>query len=40
MSLFEKVIISLTKSKMRKSFNIGEVKEISSDGLKEYRDIS
>ena len=40
MGVFEKVIISLTKFKMRKSFNMGEVKEISSDGLKEYRDIS
>ena len=40
MGVFEKVIISLTKHKMRKSFNTGEVKEISSDGLKEYTDIS
>ena len=40
MGVFEKVIISVTKTKMRKSFNMGEVKEISSDGLKEYRDIS
>ena len=40
MGVFEKVIISLTKYKMRKSFNMGEVKEISSDGLKEHRDIS
>ena len=40
MGVFEKVIISVTKTKMRKSFNMGEVKEISSDGLKEHRDIS
>ena len=39
MGVFEKVIISVTKTTMRKSFNMGEVKEISSDGLKEHRDI-
>ena len=39
MGVFEKVIISVTKTTMRKSYNMGEVKEISSDGLKEHRDI-
>ena len=40
MGLFEKVIISVTKKKMRKSFHVGEVQEVSSEGLKEYRNIS
>ena len=39
MGLFENVIISLTKFKLRKALKMGEVKEISSEGLKEYRDI-
>ena len=39
MGLIENAIISITKLKMRKSFNPGEVKEVSSDGLREYRDI-
>ena len=39
MGLIENIVISATKIKMKKSFNMGEVKEISSDGLREYRDI-
>lgn len=39
MGLIENAIISITKLKMRKSFNPGEVKEVSSEGLREYRDI-
>ena len=40
MGLIENAIISITKLKMRKSFNPGEVKEVSSEGLREYRDIA
>ena len=39
MGLMEKIIISATKFKMRRAFNMGEVKEISSEGLREYRDV-
>ena len=39
MGLVEKAIISITKIKMKKSFNPGEVKEVSSEGLREYRDV-
>lgn len=39
MGLIENAIISITKLKMRKSFNPGEVKEVSSEGLREYRDV-
>ena len=39
MGLFENIVISVTKFKMRKAFNPGEVKEVPSDGLKEYRDV-
>ena len=40
MGLIENAIISITKLKMRKSFNPGEVKEVSSEGLREYRDVA
>lgn len=39
MGLIENAIISITKLKMKNAFNPGEVEEVSSDGLKEYRDI-
>ena len=39
MSFIENIIISVTKIKMKNAFNSGEVKEVSSEGLKEYRDI-
>jgi acetyl esterase/lipase len=39
MGLVEKAIISITKLKMKKSFNPGDVKEVSSEGLREYRDV-
>ena len=39
MGLIENIVISATKIKMKNAFNIGEVKEISSEGLREYRDI-
>ena len=39
MGLIENVVISVTKKKMKNSFHTGEVKEVSSEGLKEYRDI-
>ncbi len=39
MGFIEKAIISITKLKMKKSFNMGEVKEVSCEGLREYRDI-
>ena len=39
MGLIENAIISITKLKMKNAFNSGEVKEVSSEGLKEYRDI-
>ena len=39
MGAFEKLIISVTKKKMKGAFNSGEVQEISCEGLKEYRDI-
>ena len=39
MGLIENIVISATKMKMRNSFHTGEVKEISSEGLREYRDI-
>lgn len=40
MGLIEKTIISLTKFKLRKSMDFGDVQEISSDGLIEHRDIA
>ena len=39
MGVLENMIISITKFKLRKSLNMGEVKEIPSDGLNEYRDV-
>ena len=39
MALFENIIISVTKRKMKGAFHTGEEQEISSDGLREYRDI-
>ena len=39
MGFIENIIISATKIKMKNAFNSGEVKEISSEGLKEYRDV-
>ena len=39
MGFIENAVISITKLKMKKSFNMGEVKEVSSEGLKEYRDV-
>ena len=39
MEFIENIIISATKIKMKNAFNSGEVKEISSEGLKEYRDV-
>ena len=39
MKLIENIIIATTKRKMKKSFHMGEVKEISSEGLREHRDI-
>ena len=39
MRLVENIIISLTKLKMKKAFNMGEVEEVSSEGLKEHRDV-
>ena len=39
MGFFENIIISATKKKMKNAFNSGEVQEISSEGLKEYRDV-
>ena len=40
MALIENTIISITKRKLKKALNMGEVKEVSSEGLREYRDIS
>ena len=40
MALIENTIISITKRKLKKALNMGEVKEISGEGLREYRDIS
>ena len=40
MALIENAIISITKLKMKKSFNMGEVKEISSEGLIEHRNVT
>ena len=40
MGLIENAIISLTKFKLRKALNMGDVKEVSSEGLIEYRDVS
>lgn len=39
MGLIENIIISITKLKMKKSFNMGEVKEVSSEGLIEHRNV-
>jgi acetyl esterase/lipase len=39
MGLVENVIIKATKVKMKNAFNSGEVEEISSEGLREYKDI-
>ena len=39
MGIVENAIISLTKSKMNKALDLTSIKEISSDGLIEYRDI-
>ena len=40
MGMIENIVISITKKKMKNAFNSGEVKEIPSDGLKEYRDVA
>ena len=40
MALIENIIISITKRKLKRALNMGEVKEVSSEGLREYRDIS
>ena len=40
MALIENMIISITKRKLKKALNMGEIKEISTEGLREYRDIS
>ena len=40
MGIVENVIISLTKRKLKKALHMGEIKEISSEGLREYRDIA
>ena len=39
MGLIENAIISITKFKLRKALNMGDVKEVSSEGLREYRDV-
>lgn len=39
MGVFENIIISLTKKRLNKALNLNEMKEISSEGLTEYRDI-
>ena len=39
MGFIENIVISVTKIKMKNAFNSGEVKEVSPDGIKEYRDI-
>ena len=39
MGLVENIIIKLTKFKLRNALKMGEVQEISSEGLKEYRDV-
>ena len=39
MGLIENAIIAITKFKLRKSLNMGDVKEVSSEGLREYRDV-
>ena len=39
MGFIENIVISITKFKLRKSLHMGDVKEISSEGLKEYRDV-
>ena len=39
MGLIENAIISITKLKMKNAFNPGAVKEVSSEGLREYRDV-
>lgn len=39
MGLIENVIISITKLKLRKALNMGDVKEVSTEGLREYRDV-
>lgn len=39
MRVFENIIISLTKKRLNKALNLNEVKEISSEGITEYRDI-
>ena len=39
MSFIENFVIAATKFKLRKALKMGDVKEISSEGLKEYRDV-
>ncbi len=39
MAIIENAIISLTKYKLSHALNLDDIKEISSDGLKEFRDI-
>ena len=39
MSMIENVIISLTKQKLNKALDLSDIREISSAGLKEHRDI-
>ena len=40
MGVIEKIVISVTKRKLKKALDMGEVKEISTEGLREYRDIA
>lgn len=39
MALIENIVIAITKRKLKRALNMGEVREISSEGLREYRDI-
>lgn len=40
MGLFENAILGLVKIKLGKSLNVGEMKEVSAEGVREYRDIT
>ena len=40
MSVFEEIIISITKKNMSSALNLNAAKEISTEGIKEERDIS
>ena len=39
MNIFERIVISVVKSKMHRSFRLDEMKEIEVDGITEYQDI-